>query len=393
MDFGTALGGITQGIMQGIDMTNRFNEMQNVQDEREIRKMQMDRLKAPYDPTTDFPGYEFLPAETQKQMKDYVSRNGGNRMAFQNFVNDISTNADVMSNLMGASLNAKKMKFEARRDQYLDMDEKTPEAQSFKEQLMNEYEKIMPAEQQYALWLTRSKLQKLIENAPAEYREQIAFAAQSGDPKVVMDTYTKIVGDKDAIAKLVQGESLKHYYRMIENNQKETLRSQRPEKEKQPSVSDIMKFRDFFEQNKDSITPETLPEFQRIADAAGYEIVQSPTRERYNWWGTNVPFFGSEWKPGKGSYALKEKSGVAQRAMLPPPAPDVINPGDLSGISKDRFSYNTNLGGKIEVDLPKATQQGQLVPRDVAAKIYKMFGGDKEKTKEIILAQGYSGIE
>jgi hypothetical protein len=179
---------------------------------------------------------------------------------------------------------------------------------------------------------------------------------------------------------------------MIENNQKENLRSQRPEKEKQPSVSDIMKFRDFFEQNKDSITPETLPEFQRIADAAGYEIVQSPTRERYNWWGTNVPFFGSEWKPGKGSYALKEKSGVAQRAMLPPPAPDVINPGDLSGISKDRFSYNTNLGGSVNVDVPKAQFKGQSAPRELVDKVLMITSGNKAKAKEILMYQGYDGV-
>ena len=110
MDFGTIAGGLVQGALGGIDLTNRYNQMRAISDETDIRRAQAQALKAPFDPEKDWAGeFQQLPPETQQFFKEGIKKYGATRMGMMNTMKDYSDKEGLMTQLVDAKLKKKQI--------------------------------------------------------------------------------------------------------------------------------------------------------------------------------------------------------------------------------------------------------------------------------------------
>jgi len=327
MDFGTIAGGLVQGALGGIDLTNRYNQMRAISDETDIRRAQAQALKAPFDPEKDWAGeFQQLPPETQQFFKEGIKKYGATRMGMMNTMKDYSDKEGLMTQLVDAKLKKAQMVFSEKNDAV-----EKARAQGLPTE---ELEKELTAAAHAAISIG-DKAKAFVEN------QKIAnfYKSASPDVQAVIKPYV-LTGDWDAV-KDIMGK--------IEAAKIENQKFQRNTAEKYNQIDykqglkgegavgssfqktganwdRLIKAKETYEDKK---TKENLMMYQDIAKEFEYEY--SPTTTKYNRYIGNVKIPGTE--SSETTYELKR----ATKGTIP------NMPGKANEIFSSAFGKDANV--------------------------------------------------
>jgi len=319
MDFGTIAGGLVQGALGGINLTNRYNQMRAISDETDIRRAQAQALKAPFDPEKDWAGeFQQLPPETQQFFREGIKKYGATRMGMMNTMKDYSDKEGLMTQLVDAKLKKAQMVFSEKNDAVEKARAQGLPTEELEKELTAAAHAAMSIGDKAKAFVENQKIANFYKSASPDVQAVIKPYVLTGDWDAVKDIMGKIEAAKIENQKFQRNTAEK--YNQIDY--KQGLKGEGAVgssfQKTGANWDRLIKAKETYEDKK---TKENLMMYQDIAKEFEYEY--SPTTTKYNRYIGNVKIPGTE--SSETTYELKRatKGGSATGRSAN------LNPGNI----------------------------------------------------------------